>query len=451
MHKLLAAIKKTGYYIPFTVYVLLFAAMLIPGFMWLKKLSFLPDSAYTAIFSLLLTISLLFSISILCFGFITVLTSFIYFKWIQYKKEINFNLSTSVSDNSATHHQRFHITLNPVIIPLLGFIKVRMLYDSRHISEKFSPVSSKNAFFRFSFHGEFTWNLPEIREYRIEKMIVYFEDFFQFFSFAVTVNTENRFYISPLEQDLSTMKASPRKTEETTTRIEELKRVEGELINYKHFETNDDVRRIVWKIYAKNKELVVRIPEIMDPYASHIYVYTSFFSQFNVQGNAVVEEYFLNYYKTICWSVYKQLTKKGFEVKYVNDQPTPGNSLFDPEEVIKYAVSVSTWQQTTPLQDFVKSDYASVLIISSLSDAEAVKAFAENFGSDISIIYVPLTQSLQQHVFGHWLKWLFIETEEYKTGSYKTKWNLSPLRFKINENEDDLSKIVKQSSRSVII
>ena len=38
------------------------------------------------------------------------------------------------------------------------------------------------------------------------------------------------------------MEAFPRKTEDTATRIEEIKKVEGEHINYKNFESNDDVQ-----------------------------------------------------------------------------------------------------------------------------------------------------------------------------------------------------------------
>ena len=88
--------------------------------------------------------------------------------------------------------------------------------------------------------------------------------------------------------------------------------MEGEYLNYKNFENNDDVSRIVWKIYAKNKELVVRIPEIMDPYASHVYLYASFFTSFNVAGSTPVEVPFLNYYKAMIWTLYQNLVKQGF-------------------------------------------------------------------------------------------------------------------------------------------
>lgn len=450
MHKLFRSIKKAGYFIPFTLYLMVFIAVLIPGYLKLRTMSKLPDSAYTSIFELLLTIALFFSITIILFGLFTVLSSFLYFKWKQRQHGINLQLHTAANTLSEGK-QAISLELKPVLLPVAGFIKIRVFYDTTQVSEKFTPVSNQSSFFKFTFKGQFSWNLPEIREYRIEKVMIYFEDFFQFFSIATTIDTTNRFFISPVQQDLNTLKASPRKTEETTTRIEELKRVEGELINYKSFETNDDVRRIVWKIYAKNKELVVRIPEILDPYASHIYLYPSFYSRFDVAGNEVAEAPLLNYYKTLCWSVYKQLSQKGFELRYQADQQIPATNAATGEEQVKYAITVSGWQQEQNLKEFVKPGNASVLIVSSLTDPEQLREFTESYGTDISIIFIPLSDAMDEGGMASWIKWLFIQNEKDQLSSYKTKWSLSPLRLKLRENEKEILSIIKLASKATII
>lgn len=450
MHKLFRSIKKAGYFIPFTLYLMVFIAVLIPGYLKLRTMSKLPDSAYTSIFELLLTIALFFSITIILFGLFTVLSSFLYFKWKQRQHGINLQLHTA-ADTLSEGKQAISLELKPVLLPVAGFIKIRVFYDTTQVSEKFTPVSNQSSFFKFTFKGQFSWNLPEIREYRIEKVMIYFEDFFQFFSIATTIDTTNRFFISPVQQDLNTLKASPRKTEETTTRIEELKRVEGELINYKSFETNDDVRRIVWKIYAKNKELVVRIPEILDPYASHIYLYPSFYSRFDVAGNEVAEAPLLNYYKTLCWSVYKQLSQKGFELRYQADQQIPATNAATGEEQVKYAITVSGWQQEQNLKEFVKPGNASVLIVSSLTDPEQLREFTESYGTDISIIFIPLSDAMDEGGMASWIKWLFIQNEKDQLSSYKTKWSLSPLRLKLRENEKEILSIIKLASKATII
>jgi hypothetical protein len=449
MHRLLQFFKKVSYFIPFTAYFLVFAAIIIPGYFWLNKISKLPDSAYAAVFSLLLTVALVFCVAILIFGFVTVFSSFIYFKLKQRKGKINLAFKTSGTTETANSKQQVNIRINPILLPLMGFLRVRIFYDKEYVSKKISLASGKNSLFGLSYEGTFNWNLPEIKEYHIEKIIFYFEDMFQFFSFAVAATTSNHFFVGPNNASLKKVNASNRKTEDTTTRIEELKKVEGELINYKNFETSDDVRRIVWKIYAKNKELVIRIPEILDPYASELYIYTSFYSQFNLKNNEVIEKAFLNYYKTVCWSVYQQLLQRGFEVKYIADQPVPPTRADNQKDAVKYAISVSSWQNDTNLTDFVKPKQASVLIISSLSDLVQVKEFAENLGSEITIVYVPLTECLEQNGITDWVKWLFVENEVSSVN--KTLWNVSPLRLKVNQNENKIAEIMKNANKSVTV
>lgn len=450
MRQVFNFIRKAGYFVPFSMYLIVFAAVLIPGYIRLRTLGQLPDSAYTNIFSLLLSVVLFFSVTIIVFGFLTVFSAFLYFKWKQRRQEIHLLLHTEANPQQEGK-QVISLELHPVVLPIAGFIKIRVFYDGTKVSEKFTPIANQSSFFKLSFKGQFSWNLPEIREYRIEKVLIYFEDFFQFFSMASTIEASNRFFISPVQQDLNALRASPRKTEETTTRIEELKRVEGELINYKSFESNDDVRRIVWKIYAKNKELVVRVPEIMDPYASHLYLYASFYTQFATEGNAVIDAPFLNYYKTLCWSVYQQLTGKGLDVRYIPDQPVPATNLPSAQEQVRYAITVSRWQEEHNLKDIVKPGNASVLVVSSLSDPEQLREFAESYGNEVSIIFIPLSDALDENSMAGWVKWLFVENEKDRHASYKTKWSLSPLRFKLKENEKEILSIIKSTSRATVL
>ena len=445
-------LKRISFYLPFTWYFVLFISAAWLGILWLHHQESSPDSAFADIFALLLHFAILFCSIILAFAFLSILISIIYFFAKKRKTGIDFRISTPSHNESEQSNQPISISINPILKPFLGFIKLRLKYDKTHFSEKFyliKPVANK--FFNTSLNGTYNWRLPEIKEYRVDKVILYFEDFFQFFSFAVNINTNSNFYTQPVTHSSKMMEAFPRKTEETTTRIEEIKRVEGEHINYKNFETNDDVRRIVWKIYAKNKELVVRIPEILDPYASHIYLYASFFSSFETTGNDVIEIPFLNYYKTVCWSVYKQLLQKGFEVRYVPDQEIPQNNLTNPEEQIKYNFSVSHWQRDKDLNNYIKPKDASIVIISSLSDITQVNQLIEQHGNDISFIFVPLSDSLNKQHLGDWLQWLFVQQEKDAIAKYKTNWSLSLLRLKIAKNEKQLKQLLEQYDKSTVL
>ncbi len=446
-------IKKTvqvvGFFVPFTWYFFLFSVAFYLSYIWLVDKPKIPDSAYSDIFPLLIKVTIWFCAAILLLAFISVLTSFLFFLWNKRKNKIVFSIDTDQKQNVSK--QSIHLHLHPVLKPFLGFIKIRLLYDDEYFSGKFSLVErSGKKLINTAIDGNFNWQLPEIREYKIENCIIYFEDFFQFFSFAIPIKTNNRFYTKPFEKTEKEIKISPRKTEDTNTRIEELKKVEGEFLNYKNFETNDDVRRIVWKIYAKNKELVVRIPEVLDPYASHIYLYASFFTSFNIQGNEVIEIPFLNYYKTLCWSAFQQLQKQGFEVRFISDQNIPQHNFSDANELVKYAISVSEWQTEKDLKSFVKTKDASMVIVSSLSNADEVNELLSNYGNDVLVLFAELSNSFKSQNMIDWLQWIFVQQEKDDVAMYKTNWSLSLLRPKILQNEKKLKKIITQYSKSVV-
>ena len=445
-------LKRIGFYIPFTWYFVLFATAVWLGTVWLHHQEAIPESGFAAIFTLLFRFAKGFGLLLMGIAGFSVGVSLVYFFWKKKKTGIDFRITTPTASEIQQAKQPIEIHLHPVLKPFLGFIKLRLKYDTTHYSDKFYLVKpTQFTFFNTTLTGTYNWRLPEIKEYRVEKVILYFEDFFQFFSFAVTIDTNSNFYTQPIAHSEKMMNAFPRKTEETTTRIEEIKRVEGEHINYKNFESNDDVRRIVWKIYAKNKELVLRIPEIMDPYASHIYLYASYFSAFDFLGNEVIQIPFLNYYKTMCWTVYKQLAGKGLEVRFVPDQAIPQSLMTNEEDQVKYSISVSKWQREKELKDYVKPKDASVVIISSLSDIEQVNQLIEQHGNDISFVFVPLTDGLNKQHIGDWLQWLFVQQEKDAIATYKTNWSLSLLRLKIVKNEKQLKQLLEQYDKSTVV
>ena len=448
---LLSFLKRIGFFFPFTWYFVIFCVAGIIAYQWLQSKAKLPDSSFKDIFSLLLLLVFAFSAIIISLGLLSVIISFVFFKWKQKKTGMDFRISLPSSDENENSKQIISVFIRPILKPFLGFIKLRLNYDKTHFSEKFNLITqSKRKLFNTALEGIYNWQLPEIKEYKVEKAIIYFEDFFQFFSIALKIETNNSFYTQPQNEESGIIKSFPRKTENTATRIEELKKVEGEHINYKNFESNDDVRRIVWKIYAKNKELVVRIPEIMDPYASHIYFYVSFFSAFNFKESDVIEIPFLNYYKTICWSVYKQLSRQRFEVRYFADQDIPQNKMETEEEQVKYTISVSKWQNDNSIKDYIKLKDASVIMISSLSDIEEVKDLIEKYGNEISFIFVPLTESLNKQHLGDWIQWLFVQQEKDNAAMYKTNWSLSLSRKKILQNEMQLKELLQQYQKSTV-
>jgi len=444
-------IKKSGFYFPFTFYFLLFVAAVALAWQMLNNSSFDAYSSFADIFYLLLQVASVFIIAFIALAFLSVLVPLLHFLYNRSKKSIVCTLQTAETQGDLYKKQRVKVLIKPVWKPLCGFIRLRLQYETTAWSQKLSIAANKTGqLFGNTVEGVIEWNLPQIKEYHIHKSIVYFEDFFQFFSFAVDVSTSSRFFIQPLAQQTNLPVVAPRKTEDTSTRINELRKVEGEYLNYKNFENNDDVRRIVWKIYARNKELVVRVPETIDPYASHLYMFASFFTGMAVANSTVAQLPFLNYFKTMVYSIYQQLASQGFNVKYIADQPIAASAMGNQQQATKYAISTSQWQTNNDLVTYCNTRDASVVVLSSLSNAKQVQQLLEKHGSTITFIFVPLTKSLRKQQLLHWVQWLFIQNEKNDMERYKTSWATSPaLRLAVVNNENTIQQLIAKYQQPV--
>lgn len=441
-----------SFFVPFTFYFVLFAGGSYWAYYLLMRQQILPDTLFSDLFHLFLRITAWFLAVMFAFALLTSAVAFIYFLVAKKRGRITFvmNASSVVKSFEGNQQQGMYIKIHPVLKPFLGFVKLRLKHDGEY-SDKFLLAKRwQTQIFSNTLEGDYTWKLPEIKEYHLEKLVIYFEDFFQFFSFTVTIPANNHFYTPPSPQNAKNFLISPRKTEDTETRIEELKKVEGEIINYKNFEDNDDVRRIVWKIYARNKELVVRIPEILDPYASQAYLYASFFNNFDT-GHTTVDIYFLNYYKTILWAVYKKLSQQGFEIRYIADQQNSSVPFITEEKAVEYSVSTGKWQTDKDLKHYVNLKDASVVVVTSLSDAGQVEELLANTSGNTHFVLVRLSKSLERSYLVGLVQWLFIQQEKNDLEKYRTSWQLSLLRPKITQNEKRLETLFSKFDKTIVI
>lgn len=446
-------LKRIGYFIPFNVHFILLVIALLWAARWLIQNNALPETSRTAIISLFISVTSWFALSILLVSFLTAFLPWIFFLINKKYQKSSVNIKVGENENKFTITRPVAINIDNIIRPLFGYIRLRLFYDGQNISPKFSMVSSrsKKYFFSKKISGIFNWPVKHIKEYDINAAIIYFEDFFQFFSFSAKHSTNGNFFTPPPRVVTNELMVQPKKTEETNNRIEEIRKVEGEFLNYKNFENNDDVRRIVWKIYAKNKELVVRIPETNDPYASHIYFYASFY---NALSNDLYEEFnslFLNYFKTITWNSYEQLSRQKVLLQFVPDQLTKTYYADDPVQKVKYFISTAAWQKQNDLLKYFDKKNASVLCISSFSNAEAVQEIIEKTGKGIAIVFVELTNSFEKIKITTWLQWLFIKPEEKSTDKLKLTFNFSPLKRKMVENEKRIKFLLEKSDCEILM
>ena len=275
---------------------------------------------------------------------------------------------------------------------------------------------------------------------------MYFNDMLHLFSLAAYQPVQGQFSQLPVLKEKDDKEVAPKKTENPDIRIEQLRRVDGEYLNYKDFESGDDIRRIVWKVYAKNKELVVRMPERFQPYASHLYFYASFYAGVKQEwmGETYLKE-MLNYYKNHVWTVYDTLAAKEWSMRYIPDQSfNIADNLSDAEKSARI-ISNSEWHKDKGLREYFNTKQGTVLCISSLTDIDDLQSILDESNSSTVIYFVKLSHTFRHFVAWNWFKRLIFLPPDDRLNKLRTRWTFSPMRFKIQKREKELEEALNKS------
>ena len=389
--------------------------------------------------------ALLIIISIGC-----TIASWLFYIAIKDNKRIYLKVDFTTETNKGKKNKLFlNASLEGAFRPFLGFVKGRLIYDDNLMTDRFSLLSNKRkerSIWRLAITGRSRIILPDIKEYDLKGGFVYFQDMFHLFSLAVAQPITGHFYQPPILATETDDEVYPKKTETLDVRIEQLRRVEGEYLNYKDFEAGDDVRRIVWKVYAKNRELVVRTPEIFEPYASHLYYYASFFA--DVKAQWLSDEYLkemLNYYKNNVWTIYDTLSKKEWKMSYIPDQTFSINESADDAKRASRTISNSKWHKDKPLSAYFSAKNGTVLCISSLTDIADLANLLERCDESTIIYFVKVSKVFRHYAALSLLSRLLIRPPQDRLNKLRTRWTFSPMRIQLNKKEKAIEQLLKKS------
>lgn len=443
--------KPFVFYIPFTFYFILFGLGTFLLWKYIQASAALPGNSFSEILLLLLKVILFCILLLLSFSLITVLISCIFILIVKKRGKLQIHFTMSSTNDQLISRPMIQLDIHPVLKPAFGFLKFRVRYNERMYSVKFLPVE-KNAFSFFSkkYAALFYWDLPEIKTYQVQQAWIYFEDFFQFFSLAISLPANNQFYNPPPSREIPPMTVVPRKTDEENQRVDEIRKMEGEYLNYKHFEGHDDVRRIAWPVYARSRELVVRIPETLDTYASEVYVYASFYNGFNTENIPAVQILFLNYYKTFLWNICHDIQLKGFKMNFISEEQEQPSTEQE-EKDTREKIATHEWQHEQTPQTLIQLNKAAAVVISSLCPVDEIRELMYQRNEATVFILIKLSGAIERAGILHFLSWLFVQQEKNDAEKYRAGWQLSTTRFAILENEKKLVTLLKESSKTMII
>jgi len=333
----------------------------------------------------------------------------------------------------------FTLSLSKLLMPMIGFIKVRIVFKDASI---FGPIiiNSFSLGWKDLLPKEGTTNLwlNERKQYDIQGLIISCEDYLQFFSFSAFKKSVKSFYLYPPKKKVETDEILPSRSQEMKERIKTSKRVEGDYLNYKDFESGDDVRRIVWKIFAKNKELVVRVPEIFNPYASHINVFGSFYNDLSNDFESGYSRGMLNYYKDMLYNFCLSLERDDRKVNFKTDLPAKEDISVEKGDDMSYKLSCANWQKELAATELQVPHSEAILCVSSLMPASELEELVNR--RPVNLLIVRASRYLdEQHLFN--LKNLVLRTDE-KSELGKLTWMLSGFRRKIRRNEKRIDELI---------
>jgi hypothetical protein len=345
------------------------------------------------------------------------------------------------------------ITLNgPVVRPLLGTVQGRLVFAGNKLSDTIildSDIFKKRGFSRLAIKGTGKTLLHDRGIYDVEKVHIVFCDMFNLIALPHAVPFTQQIFTLPKFQKESTIKAQPNTTEEQKHRIEIPKRVEGEYVNYKEFETGDNIRRIVWKIYARSGELVVRVPETKDPYASHLYFYASFYEGFDLQNGMFGTE-LLNVYKDKVRNVFEALKKNEYDVRIPVDQEVPKLPGMSDKKMELFQITAASWQKEKTPAAFVEPNKAAFVCLSSLVPVAEIELLLRNLPFNVPVVVVRLSDAIRSP-FEIRVKNIFFKPEKQPSDSLQRPWFLSPTRNKLAKNEGDIVKALKQRGNAWVV
>jgi hypothetical protein len=429
--------------------IIAMAVLWFAGF-WLRNEYGQDDSNLWLVMNQFIRLAQWTIIILFLFSMITAVLTWLYFLQATRNKTISVQAKFGDGQKAEAGWVPFTVMIQGFVLrPLLGTVQASLVFAGKTLSEPVIldvNIPKPRHFWRQAIRGTGQTLLHDRGIYDVENVMVSFCDMLGLVSLPCEVPFNRQLFTLPIQQDVKQVRAQPNAVEEQKHRIEIPRRVEGEYVNYKEFESGDNIRRIVWKIYAKSGQLVVRIPETKDPYASHLYFYASFFHGFDLKNGAFEQE-LLNVYKDRVRNLLEALQRNGYDVRMPQDQEVPKLAGMDQKKNELFQITAANWQNNSSPVTFVNANKAAFVCMSSLTPISEVEVVLRNLNASIPVVVVKLSDAIPSP-FQIRLSDIFFRPEKKPTDSLRQPWLLSSLRRTLMKNEDDIEALLSTRENS---
>ncbi len=303
----------------------------------------------------------------------------------------NFNIQESYDQTSLT--TILSVQLESVMRPFLG--SLGLIFG---LEDVYSPLQYFGRVGPQRYSLQYVLDMPFIKRYHFKNAYLVHQDVFGFFRIVLPKSIYRNYTQRAILQDIEVDFPPHSMAHDEELASEHIQRVKGEWLHYKVFEPSDDVRRIIWRVYAQNRELVIREQENFSPYTSTVSFYISFLNEASVMtSNPFISDYFLSKYKNACWSIFYKFKKsEGLDVKYMPDQRMSGLEAESPLEHDHEIMSISEWIRLPQLQQYISERESFILCITPLVDLAELEEFLDQHPKILVYIILPVLSEISK-------------------------------------------------------
>ncbi|MCU0433806.1 MAG: DUF58 domain-containing protein [Bacteroidia bacterium] len=447
--------RKLAYWLTYTVVrwqFILGLAVIWAAWKWLRSTYYTPDSLHWEILTQFLPVAGWILAAIAGFSVLTAVLAWVWFLFRYRNGKTPIRLRMGEGNRAEAGPVRVSVQVDGLLRPFLGQVQARLVFKDMAMSSVITLNENvrNGGLLRTGVSGTALTDMYNRGATEAEELQLLFIDPLRLLVMPFTIEINRQMNTLARKLDEQALPVQPNRTEQQLERIETPKRVEGEMLSYKDFEAGDDVRRIVWKIYARNGELVVRIPETMDPYASHLVLYASFYNVFSGPADMPYNEQLLNAYKDIVRQLLDNAQAGEYAVRMPADQQVHELSDETPEKKLLMQVSLAHWQNDMPPAQFVNvRDAALVCLPSTVPVADAEKLLWQ-LPEHVPVVGVAVSGSIPA-IFPIAPGEVFFRRVLRPAQKLRTMWTFATLRRKLLANEKQLELLLHRRGNSQFI
>lgn len=337
------------------------------------------------------------------------------------------------------------LVVEGLVQPLLGFVRVHLLHQFQQSSEMLLLMPHSNAgvfFFKGSMASSPLSPSDVVRAESIDGMMIHFEDPFRFFSvsFYIPIQLE-RLRLPDAEAASSSWLTllHPDRAEQHTQTVQ---RRPGDWFRLKTFESGDDVRRVVWRLYAKHHELMVRQQDDQHPYGDALRVITLFDSKWNLGAHPALSMYLETRYKQKVFALLCGLLNEGATIDWRTLSTDWVNHISI--ERLGEALSRGTWETSEMLTPPNSTPIPSLVFLSSIADVFTLEKLAKQWPNTLFVL-IDVFDTMHHRSWRKRLNALFVKPHSMGATTLLDRWWRHPMRGRMLKNRKQLQQALSNT------